>query len=200
MTGSWVFDWAIWASLAIGVFVSGLVYVVGGVLRPLRLRKKKIDSEEDIPWEDLLSLMKTRYGGGKSITEEELSADQLMELLMGELPEANRAPTGMTWASGNDRRRSIRRWFNPIEVQLISPFHDKPVHGLIVNRSTGGLAILTDVAFDADTVLGVHPVDAPAGVGYIDVYVRHSRKASKLWVIGCQYKDEVAWNVKVWFG
>jgi hypothetical protein len=124
-----------------------------------------------------------------------------MQSLMLQVPEGGSAPPeDVDWTAGAERRRSIRRWFNPIEVVVISPFHTEPLHGLVVNRSVGGLAILMDMDFESDTVLNVRPKDAPTGVGYIEVRVRHVRKASKLWVIGCQYQGEIAWNVKVWFG
>jgi hypothetical protein len=32
------------------------------------------------------------------------------------------------------------------------------------------------------------------------VVVRHSRAAGKLWLTGCEYDEDVPWNVKVWFG
>jgi hypothetical protein len=199
MTGSWLFDWVIWASVGIGIVVTGLVFVLGRVMRPIRLRRRMHQAfkDETVPWEDLVDLMKQRFADGRPGSDE---PDQLLDSLLGELPEAAGTITGADWTAAPERRRSLRRWFNPVEVVLISPLHDQPLHGLVVNRSTGGLAILTDVSFDAETVLSIRPLEAPAGVGYVYIRVRHSRKASRLWVIGCEYKGDVAWNVKVWFG
>lgn len=194
MVGSWLFDWIIWTSLIAGLFVAGVVYFIGRRTPRLGLR------DEDIPWEDLLGLMQARYKD-KSVEDEELPPDELMQSLLSQIPGHDSVPPpDVNWSNGAERRRSLRRWFNPIDVIIISPFHDHPVHGLVVNRSIGGLAILTDFEFAQDTVLNVRPMNAPAGIGYVTITVRHARKAAKLWVIGCQYKDDVMWNVKVWFG
>ena len=190
-------NWVIWASLGIGICVSSLVFVVGRKVG--RRRKARAIPEEDLPWEDLLVLLKERYKG-KSAADEKISSDELMDALLAELANKIVLPEADGNWSGSERRRARRRWANPVEVILISPFHAKPVHGLVINRSTGGLAILTDVPFEPETGLSVRSVEAPQGVGFVDVCVRHLRKASKLWVIGCQYQGEIAWNMKVWFG
>jgi hypothetical protein len=189
-------------SVGIGLTVSGVVFLVGARVRLSRLARIRQNAkilEENLPWENLLGLLKTRYGGGKSVTDEELSSDELMDMLLADIP-AGSASSGADWQPAGGRRKSRRRWANPIEVAIVSPFHDKPVHGLVINRSTGGMAILTDVAFEAGTVLSVRSKDAPNGIGYVDVCIRHSRQASKLWIIGCEYNEDVPWNVKVWFG
>jgi PilZ domain len=193
-----LFDWVLWLSLAMGAGVSGFVYIVGR--RVSRRRNKGTHREEDLPWEALLGVLKERYRG-KSAADEELSSDELMDALLKDMPNTQ----GITeedarWVPGSERRRNRRRWANPVEVMLISPFHAAPVHGLVINRSAGGLAILTDVPFDANTSLSVRAIETPQGVGYADVMVRHARQVGKLWLIGCQYKDDVPWNVKVWFG
>jgi hypothetical protein len=86
------------------------------------------------------------------------------------------------------------------KITLISPYHENLVHGLVFNRSVGGLAILTDVEFTPDTILSARAVHAPQGFGYARICVRHARQVSKLWIIGCEYTEEIPWNVKVWFG
>ena len=177
--------------------VSGFVYIVGRRIGRKRNARLK---EEELPWEALLDLLKERYKD-KSVADEELSSDSLMDALLADLPNTQ----GVTeedarWVPGAERRRSRRRWSNPVEVLVITPFHKEPIHGLVINRSTGGLAILMDVPFEFNTSLSVRGILTPAGVGYANVYVRHSRQVGKLWLIGCQYKDDVPWNVKVWFG
>src|SRR5205823_1820377 len=126
--------------------------------------------------------------------------------LMTQIPKSGLSAAKMsvladeTLPPGAERRSSRRRWANPIEVRLTSPFHEQPQHGLVINRSTGGLAVLTDANFSPGTVLFVRPEEAPASVPAVEVEVRHSRMVSKLCLIGCQYRGELPWNVKVWFG
>ena len=123
-----------------------------------------------------------------------------MNVLLAELPKRTARPPSSPSAdvgmspSGSKIRGNKRRWANPTEVLLNSPYHDKPLHGLVVNQATGGLAILVDVPFNADTTLVVRAVDAPKDVPSVEISVRHSQQVSKLWIIGCQYKQEVPWN------
>lgn len=198
MTASWMYSWELWASLGSGVSVGGLVLALGKYFRLGWWRPPPAPPrEEDLPWADLLELFKQRR---KENPGDKVSTDELLDSLLAEIGDT--APNGADWTSSpaDDRRKTRRRWSNPIEVVLCSPFHNKMLHGLVINRSTGGLAILTDVPFEPDTVVGVRAIDAPSGVGFIDLCVRHSREVSKLWLIGCQYKDEIPWKAKVWFG
>jgi hypothetical protein len=198
MSDSWLFNWMIWASLGAGVCVSGLVFTLGR--RIGRRRRQPVVNQEELPWEQLLALMTERYAG-RSAADEKLSPDELMDLLMVGVPTtSSAAPEGAEWFSGGERRRARRRWTNPVEVMIISPFHDKPIHGLVVNRSTGGMAILTDFDFAVETHLSLRPLAAPQGVGYVKVQVRHIQSVSRLWIMGCAYTAELPWNVKVWFG
>jgi hypothetical protein len=74
------------------------------------------------------------------------------------------------------------------------------VHGLVINRSTGCLAILLQAEVPAGTSIQVHPVEAPRSVPAVNLEVRHCRKAGRLFLIGCEFCEEVPWNVRVWFG
>jgi hypothetical protein len=195
---NWLSDWVLWVSLACGFGVTSLIFTVGIGVSRFRHRRSAV-REEDLPWEDLLEVLKERYRG-KSAADEKLAPDELLDLLLMDMPGGTVTPEDASWTPGSERRRSRRRWSNPVEVRIISPFHEQPVHGLVINRSTGGLAILTDVEFAPNTALSVRPVEVPEGTNYADVRVRHARQVSKLWILGCEYSADVPWNVKVWFG
>jgi hypothetical protein len=193
---SWLLTWEVLVSLA------GCLIFIGGIILSTRvsnyLRGRQLAVEEaDVPWEELVDLLRA-HNEGIPEAEQAVSEDELLRSLLDESRVFNKkqklAP------STTDRRRNRRRWLNPIEVDIISPFHEQPLHGLIVNRSAGGLAILADIVFDAGAVLRVRRVDAPPEVDYIEVCVRNTRAASHLWVMGCQYKDEIPLQSKAWFG
>lgn len=197
MVGYLIVNWEVWASLGTGLGVGGLIIALGRYTRFFKRRAASMPGQEDLPWEDLLELLKSQ--------DEEavagLSSTQLLEYLMAQIPGSTDESSSGTWTSPNtERRRGRRRWLNPVEVAVFSPFHDQPLHGVVINRSVGGLAILCDVNFEPDTVLRVRAVEAPPETGFVDLCVRHSREVSRLWLIGCQYKNDVPWNVKVWFG
>jgi hypothetical protein len=102
--------------------------------------------------------------------------------------------------SGYERRKSHRRWGNPVEVQLRHPQSVIPLRGVVINRSTGGLAILVDDAYATGTQLTVRAVHAPAGVDWIAIEVKNCRAAGKNHVIGCSYPESPSWNAVVWLG
>src|SRR5262245_44404183 len=207
----WIFDftsWLTWLHLAMGLGVAYLVFT--SLMSWLRSRRKEDElplppPEEDLPWEELLELMKERYQGGGELSES-LDTNELCQVLLSQLPK-NRPSTiprvpeeeaGV--GSGTERRRTRRRWFNPTVVSFYSPLQNEPLHGIVVNRSTGGLAMLSDADFAKGTMLFVRSVEAPAFISPVKVQVRHSRPAGRMWLVGCQFTEELPWNVKVWFG
>jgi hypothetical protein len=99
---------------------------------------------------------------------------------------------------GRERRRWVRRWGNPVEVRITSPLHPETLSGTVVNRSTGGVALLVDHAFDAGAILKVRAVLAPKNVPCLDVEVKNCRKAGRNWVVGCEYPENPPWNALVW--
>jgi hypothetical protein len=212
MRGLWFLDftyWLTWVSLAIGLGVGWLVYMASGYILPARRRRAQAVAEEDLPWDDLLESLKShKKGDGGELPEgwEDLSPDELLKLVIVQKPGADheaKAPLpdeDMPLPPGAERRRSRRRWNAPVDVRITAPFHEKPLHGIVVNRSTGGVAVLTDTELAPGTIIFVRAAEAPSSVPSAELLVRHSRAAGKLWLMGCQYKKEVPWSVKVWFG
>jgi hypothetical protein len=201
-----------WMPVTAGLLAGSLTFVAARMaFRRARFRWFLPD-EENLPWGDLLNLLKERYNtSAGSEAADNLPPEELCRLLLGEL--ASRGPGAGTAAGaaitladadarfgGHERRTSRRRWLNPIPVTYFAPMREHALHGIIINRSTGGFALLADFDFVAGTKLVVRALDAPEGVPAINVEVRHARKAGSMWLLGCQYTQEVPWNVKVWFG
>jgi hypothetical protein len=103
-------------------------------------------------------------------------------------------------AGGNERRTGGRRWGNPTDVRLRSPLWEGQQHGLVVNRSTGGLGIFADREIPLGTLVQVRAVEAPFYVNPAQAEVRHCRKVGKGFFLGCQFCGDVPWNTRVWFG
>jgi hypothetical protein len=101
---------------------------------------------------------------------------------------------------GDERRASARRWGNPTEVHLRSELWFDRLHGLVVNRSTGGIGIYADREIPAGTIMKVRALEAPSDVPAIPVEVRHCRKVGKGYFIGCQFDEDVPWNARAWLG
>src|SRR5205814_4358843 len=77
----WVFDfayWLTWVHIAMGLGVGWLVYTWSMVLVRRRKKADQEPSEEDLPWAELLGLLKQRYQDNAS---EHLDANELCQVL-----------------------------------------------------------------------------------------------------------------------
>jgi hypothetical protein len=198
-----------WQALAVGFVVAGLVYVV---LSRLRARRRLLAfANGDLPWEDLLEMLRERHlelAAAGSPPQEDLPPDQLLTLLLSRLPARRRRraaplpPEERQYLAtgGAERRSSHRRWGNPTEVSLTSALWSNRLHGLVINRSTGGFAIFVDEKIEPPSILSVRPREAPDYVPDVQVEVKYCRKVRRNFLIGCQASTEIPWHVLAWFG
>ncbi len=187
---------------------ASLVLGSAGVYRRWRQRLSFASREEDLPWDNLLVLVekRNRERATAGLPPEEASEqelDQLLERLPRvsapkpvELPEDREFKA----VGGPERRAGRRRWGNPTEVNIISTVGVERVHGIVVNRSTGGLGIFADHEIPAGTLVSIRAVEAPAYVPSVFAEVRHCLKVGKGFVLGCQFRTEIPWKIRVWFG
>jgi hypothetical protein len=201
--------WSSWAALGSGAAVAALV--AGGGLMVGRWRGRprmhmKLSTDEELPWDLILHLVEehNHARAEKGEPPEELT-DDLLAQLVARLPVIPDRPESKEdreyrLGGGAEKRTSRRRWGNPTDILLRTYLWEGDTHGLVVNRSTGGLGIYIDREVPADTSLQVRAVEAPHYIPSIWAEVRHCRKVGKGWFLGCQFSDEVPWNVRVWFG
>jgi hypothetical protein len=200
--------WSTALALLVGSAVASLVYVT---LRRYAVRRRLALSsrEEDLPWEVLLDLLRTRerelVASGAS-PDKELPPDELLAILLSQLPAmSGRQPHEIppeerqAMQNGVERRSGHRRWGNPTGVHVSSPLLPG-LHAIVVNRSTGGLAMFVDRALEQGSVVEVRAVEAPSYVPSVEVEVRYCRKVRGQYIVGGQFRAEIPWNVRVWFG
>jgi hypothetical protein len=200
--------WTTWVPLGAGVVVTSLVLGFAVMYGRWRRRLTDPSREEDLPWDSLLELLHQR---NRDRAATGLPPEQLTEELLGQLvarlpavPDARplESPEDREFQllGGTEQRAGGRRWGNPTEVYLYLSFSADRVHGLLVNRSTGGVGIYLDQEVQPGTILQVRAADAPSDIPTVRVEVRHCRKVSKGFVVGCQFCQGVPWNVRVWLG
>jgi hypothetical protein len=199
-----------WLVAGVGVSVAALVVGFVAVLGRWRRRRRPVGSqEEDLPWENLLELVRSHKGREQdgSPSEADGPPDEFLKEFLASLPAAARrapedTPDDLQFLTqgGVEKRAGRRRWGNPTEVYVDARLWPGPVHGLVINRSTGGLALLLQNEVPAGTTIKVRSVEAPRSVPFVNLEVRHCRKAGQLFLIGCQFCADVPWNVRVWFG
>jgi hypothetical protein len=198
-----------WTTLGVGLGVAAVVYLV--LSRITRRRRLLAFSSGDLPWEELLEMLRARQSelaASGSPPQEDLPPDQLLALLLSRLPAKRRRRRRTEepderenlQSGGVERRSSGRSWGNPTEVSLTSYLWSGRLHGLVINRSVGGLAIFVDEEVPPSTTLAVRPLDAPNYVPSVEFEVRYCRKIRRNFLIGCQARTEIPWNVQVWFG
>lgn len=210
----WIFDlssWMTWFSVAIGLSVTLIVLWISGVIAARR-RTLAVNFGE-IPWDQLLELLKEGQSPGGALPDawNNLPPDKLLQVLLQQIPKRSPSDIPTTAATvedddagylnfGRQRRSSRRRWLNPTEVSLTTAFNETPLKGLVINRSDGGLAVLTDTEHAIGSLLFAKAIEMPKNIQAVTIAVRHVRPVGRLWIIGCQYVGEVPWNIKVWFG
>ena len=192
----------------VGTAVAGLVYVT---LRRYALRRRLAVSsrEEDLPWEVLLDLLRARereMTASGTPPDQELPPDELLALLLSQLPSMSRRQLQdipleerQTLENGAERQAGRRRWGNPTPVYVSSPLLPR-MHGIVISRSTGGLAMFVDQALEPSTLVEVRAVEAPSYVPFTEVEIHYCRKIRGQFIVGGQFRMEIAWNVRVWFG
>jgi hypothetical protein len=200
-----------WQALAAGTLVASFVFVILGRYAAWHRRRLSVSStEEDLPWEELLELLRQReheLAASGASPENDLPSEELLALLLASLPpkSARRllqipAEERAFLEMAMERRSGGRRWGNPTDVYLSSPLLSHRVHGIVINRSTGGLGIFVNEETQAGLVVEVRAVEAPAYVPAAEVEIKYCRKVRRQFILGCQFRSEIPWNVRVWFG
>jgi len=118
-------------------------------------------------------------------------------------PKEPSAPVEETFEIGvaKERRRYRRRWGNPMELTIKTTEHPiRSVHGIVVNRSERGVALLVDQSFAPKALLDIRTSEAPEDIPWDPVQVCYCRSAGHNWLIGCRFQEDVPWNIQVWFG
>ncbi len=107
-------------------------------------------------------------------------------------------PIGQSYA---DRRGAVRREGQPVRVTLAATtFRNGVCDGYVIDRSTGGLKIVSQDAVAPGSTLQVRAVDAPDTIGFVTLIVRSCRKNDDHYEIGCEFEKTPPWNVLLLFG
>jgi hypothetical protein len=200
-----------WLAVVVGTSVTGLVFVALRYRTPRLGRLALISREQDLSWDKLLELLQAReraLAASGAPPDQDLPPDDAIAMWLALLPlkSARRPPEispeerQFLEDGGVDQRSSRRRWGNPTEVYLSAPLVGDRRHGIVINRSTGGLGIFVDERIEPGMQVQVRASEAPAYVPWAEVEVKFCRRIRGQFLIGCQFRTEIPWNVRVWFG
>jgi hypothetical protein len=100
-----------------------------------------------------------------------------------------------------DKRTSNRRQGGFVPLFLSSPAFAGGVGvGVVLDRSTGGLRIASEVEVRPGQTLRVMAEAAPPGTPWVAVTVRNCTKERNRFILGCEFATTPPWNVLLLFG
>jgi len=86
-------------------------------------------------------------------------------------------------------------------VLLSSPtFRNGVNDGFVVDRSTGGLRVISNTAMPPGSTIQVRAANAPDNVGFVTIIVRSCKKEDDHFVLGTEFEKTPPWNVLLLFG
>jgi hypothetical protein len=99
------------------------------------------------------------------------------------------------------RRMSVRRQGAVVEVAITDRrCVARPRLGYVLDRSTGGLRIATDVIRPVNSLMNVRAKSAPDYVPWTMVEVRSCRQVGDYYEVGCMFVEPPPWSVLLLFG
>lgn len=103
--------------------------------------------------------------------------------------------------ASSEQRRSFRRGGNTISILFMRPGQkDNPLHASLVDRSLGGLCLLTHEAVPVGTVLSVRPANADQIVPWIEVEVCVCRPGEDSFEVGCRFVKTPPYSILLLYG
>ena len=101
----------------------------------------------------------------------------------------------------DERRRSTRRSGVPTPIQVSDPKKPKRlVNGYVLDRSSGGIRLAMEKPFPTGSTMQVRPTNAPPESAWIIIIVRSCREVGDYFELGCQFQEELPWNILLMFG
>lgn len=103
--------------------------------------------------------------------------------------------------AGADRRQKTRREGQPVPVYLSSAgLQSQSIAAFVVDRSTGGLKIISAKPVPIGSTVQVRAENAPDNIPWTTVIVRSGRESGNGHELGCEFEKTPPWNVLLLFG
>lgn len=103
--------------------------------------------------------------------------------------------------SASEKREVFRRKGNPVKVLVRGEgFWDDPIGALVVDRSSGGMALLVPIEVTSGALVQVRPERAPETTQWAEVEIRSARPEQGEWLLGCKFVESIPWSLMLQFG
>jgi hypothetical protein len=128
-------------------------------------------------------------------------ADTVAELALPNRRDLGRPGEAPAPAGSLERRSSSRRTGDLVPVLVADALgEEEPVRGWVQGRSAGGLGLFVGRALEIGTVVKVRPDRPGVAAPWVEVRVIHCKRESVRWRVGCQFVDQLGWDVRGAFG
>jgi hypothetical protein len=128
------------------------------------------------------------------------SADRTREKQF-RLASAARMKASASSGFARDKRKFLRRGGNDVPISVSDVLvQAEPTQGLVLNRSRGGLYLSVPQRVEVDRILAVRTPTFPPDLASVQLRVRHCKQKDDAWYLGCQFVEELPWNVLLMFG
>lgn len=100
----------------------------------------------------------------------------------------------------SEHRKAARRKGKNLEVELKDPTGTRQTEiGWIMDRSMGGLRLLSDSSWPAGMELHVRVKSKADFMPWVEVQVKHCEHTSNGWQLGCEFLHNPSWNLLLMF-
>ena len=115
--------------------------------------------------------------------------------------ERAQGPDPFSHGSASEKRTSLRRKGHAVEVWIQGVSNSAiPTKGWVLDRSLGGVGLLSAIEFKKDAVVAVRTTNAPDTIPWVHVRVCRSASSSGSWELGCQFIKTPTWGTLLLFG
>jgi hypothetical protein len=110
----------------------------------------------------------------------------------------DRAPS----QGGKERRTTLRRRGKPVPILVAGgdAAGEARQRAWVIDRSRGGVCIVSPTVFAVGQILRIQRTDAPDPATWVEVEVRSCRAKGKKQVLGCRFVKDLPWSVLLMFG
>jgi hypothetical protein len=99
-----------------------------------------------------------------------------------------------------DRRSAPRRKGSTVEVAISLAEGQPNLRGWVIDRSMGGLCLMSEEAIAEGAVVRVRPRTQNETMPWTDITVRSCRRDGSHYELGCQFHRTPNWNLLLQFG
>jgi hypothetical protein len=103
--------------------------------------------------------------------------------------------------SGSEKRTAHRRHGNPVDIMVVkTETKEPPFKAHVLDRSLGGLRVLSETRIDAEAKISVRPLNVSQFAPWVELIVKSSKETDIGYELGCQFVRQPTYAIILMFG